>query len=99
MEVIKNIEDDTKKMLCLFKEYSTMVARSRESAGVKKWVKKIGKGDQHALQVFQCENDLRFFTNLNMFSEVFHNMPVFLIKYVCQNLHGLSGGVNLFKCM
>jgi hypothetical protein len=97
MEVVKNVEDDAQKTLRLFKEYSTMEARSGGSAVVKKWVERIGKGDQHALQVFQCENDLRFFTIVNMFGEVFHNTPVFSIKYVRQNLHGLSGGVSLFE--
>jgi hypothetical protein len=97
MEVIKNVEDDDQKMLCLFKEYSMLVMRSMGSAGMKKWVENIGKGDQHTLQVFHCKNDLHFVLILNMFGEVFHNTPVFAIKYVHQNLHGLSGGVSLFE--
>jgi hypothetical protein len=80
----------------LFKEYTTLAGKSGGSAGVKKWVENLGKGDQHALQVFQCATDLRFFTILNMFGNAFHNKPVFSVKYVRQHLHGLCGGVGFF---
>jgi hypothetical protein len=97
MEVVKNVEDDSQKTLRVFKEYSTLVARIGGSGGMKKWIENLGKGDQNALQVFQCKNDLRFLTILNMFGEAFHNKPEFSVKYVRENLHGLSGGVSVFN--
>jgi hypothetical protein len=94
MEVVKNVEDDAQKTLRLFKEYTTLAARIGGSAGMKKWVDGIGKGDQHALQVFQCVDDLRFFGILNMFGDTFHNLSIFSMKFVRQTLHALSGVVS-----
>ena len=97
MEVVKNIEDDTQKTLCFYKEYSTLAAKTSGSAHVKKWIDNLGKGDQNTLQVFQCANDLRFFSILDMFGEAFHNKPMFSVKFVQQHLHGLCGGVSVFN--
>jgi hypothetical protein len=99
MEVVKNVEGDSQKTLRLFKEYTTLAAKTGGSAGVKKWVENLAKGNQHALQVFQCATDLRFFTILNIFGNAFHNKPVFSVKYVRQHLHGLCGGVSFFLPM
>lgn len=92
--MVKNVEDDAQKTLRLFKEYTAVAAKSGGLGGMKRWIKNIGKGDQFALQVFQCADDLRFFMILNMFGDIYHNVLIFSIKFVRQNLHGLSGGVS-----
>jgi hypothetical protein len=97
MDVFKNVEDDSQKTLRLFKEYTTLAARSGGAAGMKKWVENVGKGDQFALQVFQCTDDVRYFNILNMFGDTYHHSTAFSIKFVRQNLHGLSGGVSEFE--
>lgn len=97
MEVVKNVEDDAQKTLRFYKEYSTLAAKTGGSARVKKWIDNLGKGDQNTLQVFQCANDLRFFSILDMFSEAFHNKPVFSVKFVRQHLHRLCGRVSVFN--
>ena len=94
MEVFKNVEDDPQKTLQIYRDYTTLAARSGGPAGMKKWVEKAARGDQFALQVFQCADDLRFFDVLNMFGDTYHNTATFAIKFVRSNLHGLSGGVS-----
>ena len=102
MAVARHAEDDPQKTLRMYKEYATIATskdRHTDFGVLKRWLDKMSKGDQHMVQVFQCDEDLRYLSTLYSFGDTFHNTELFSVKWIRSHLHGNAGGVShyIFK--
>lgn len=99
MVVTRHAEDDAQKTLRMYKEYATITMSKDDSKSLKRWLDKMSKGDQNMVQVFQCDEDLRYLSTLYSFGNIFHNTELFSVKWIRSHLHRNAGGVSqhIFK--